>query len=335
MYGPADFPAGIDPLTGKPAVDAAMLERRPVAVKIQMFPRGQRPPWGISQADIVYDYYQNFGLTRLHALFYGQNAETVGPIRSARLLDIDLVSMYNSIFAFGSAEQRTYSRLFSKDFSTRLVVEGGASCPPMCRVEPDSYNYLVANTAELSKYISGKGVDNARPNLDGMSFASALPSGGQPMQQISVRYSISSYARWDYDPASGRYLRSQDVQEAFDSASEVYEPLVDRANNQQIAADNVVILFASHQYTFNTHPGPNEVVEIQLNGSGDGYAFRDGQVYQVTWNRPGTNTPVFLSLPDGTRYAFKPGTTWFQVVGRTTKIENSVAGVIRFVNGIP
>ena len=76
---------------------------------------------------IIFDYYQNFGLTRFHAIFYGSNAEQVGPVRSARLLDIDLVRMYQSVFAFGSAEQRTYSRLFNSDFAPRLVVEGNAN----------------------------------------------------------------------------------------------------------------------------------------------------------------------------------------------------------------
>ena len=42
---------------------------------------------GLSMADIVYDYYHNDGYSRLHAIFYGQDAELVGAIRSGRLLD--------------------------------------------------------------------------------------------------------------------------------------------------------------------------------------------------------------------------------------------------------
>jgi hypothetical protein len=300
-----------------------------------MFPRGQRPPWGVSLADIVFDYYQNFGLTRFHAIFYGQDAEVVGPIRSARLLDIDLVNMFRSIFAFGSAEQRTYSRLFNKDFASRLVVEGNTNCPPMCRLDPNGYNYLVANTAELSTYVSQQGVDNTRQNLDGMLFDPVIPAGGQPGQQVYVRFSISSYNNWSYDSASGRYLRFQDIQEAQDQASEAFEPLLDRANGQQIAADNVVILVVPHQYAFNTKPGPSEVIDILLNGSGPAYAFRDGQVYVLTWNRPGANAILTLTYPDGTPYAQRPGNTWFQVVGRSSQITQPDAQVWRFQHMIP
>lgn len=319
--------------------DFMLLERRPLAVKIQMFPRGQRPPWGISLADIVFDYYQNFGLTRFHAIFYGQNAETVGPIRSARLLDLQLVNMYKTIFAFGSAEQRTYSKLFGAEFAPRLVVEGLAKCPPMCRVEPNSYNYLVTNTADLETYAEQQGVDNVRQNLDGMSFAAIPPANGQGGQQLFVRHSISAYNNWSYDPASGRYLRFQDTQEAYDLQSETYEPLIDRLNGQQIAADNVVVLIAIHKYAFGSQPGLNEVIDITLSGSGPAYAFRDGQAYQVTWNRPSTEAALFLTFPDGTQFPLKPGNTWFEVVGKSSKITTDTAsppgGIWHFQHVIP
>jgi hypothetical protein len=334
-YGPQNFPANIDPLTGKTVGDPSLLERRPLAVKIQLFPRGGRPPWGVASADVVYDYYQNFGLTRLHAIFLSHNSETVGPIRSARLLDQSLVSMYQSIFAFGSAEQRTYSRLFGADYASRLVVEGNTNCPPLCREDPNGSNYLVTNTDQLSAYASTKGVDNVRQNLDGMYFNNSTPAGGQPVKQMFVRFSISAYAFWDFNPDSGRYLRYQDTQEANDAQTENYAPLPDRITGEQLAADNVVVVYAPHQYAFNTKPGVSEVVDILLTGSGPGYAFRDGQMFQVTWNRPGKNSVLFLTLPDGSPYAMKPGNTWYEVIGQSSKLENPSPDIFRFLHYIP
>jgi hypothetical protein len=334
-YGPQSFPANIGPLTGKTAGDPALLERRPLAVKIQLFPRGGRPPWGVASADVVYDYYQNFGLTRLHAIFLSHNAETVGPIRSARLLDQSLVSMYKSIFAFGSAEQRTYSRLFGADFANRLVVEGNTNCPPLCREDPNGANYLVTNTDQLSAYASSKGVDNIRQNLDGMYFNAKTPAGGQPIKQIFVRFSISAYNFWDFNPDTGRYLRYQDTQEANDSQTENYAPLPDRLTGEQLAADNVVVVYAPHQYAFNTKPGPSEVVDILLTGSGPAYAFRDGQVFPVTWNRPNKDSVLFLTSADGSPYALKPGNTWFEVIGQSSRLETPSPDIWRFLHYIP
>ena len=296
-YGPSDFPQNVNPLTGKEISDPQLLERRPVAVKVQMFHRGQRPPWGVSMADIVYDYYNNFGLTRFHAIFLGQNVEQVGPVRSARLLDIDLVSMYRSVFAFANAEQRTYSKLFNQSFYKQLIVEGNGHCPPMCRIEPETNNFLVANTAGLGHRAAEQGTDNVRQNLDGMRFNSTAPTGGQAGTQITTRHSISAYSRWDFDPANGRYLRFQDTQEANDPANETFEPLIDRLNNQQIATDNVVVIVAPHKYAFGTKSGPNEVIQIELQGTGPAYAFRDGQVFQLNWNRTGEDLILDSELP--------------------------------------
>ncbi|UCD43431.1 MAG: DUF3048 domain-containing protein, partial [Chloroflexota bacterium] len=82
-YGPDNFPNDVNPLTGLIAEDFQSLDKRPVAVKINIVPRnGTRPPWGLTDADIVFDYYQNNGYTRFHTIFYGEEAELAGPIRS-------------------------------------------------------------------------------------------------------------------------------------------------------------------------------------------------------------------------------------------------------------
>jgi len=334
-YGPTDFPSDVNPLTGKKVSNPELLDRRPLAVKVQIFPRGQRPAWGVSLADIVYDYYQNNGLTRLHTVFYEQDSETVGPIRSARLPDIPLINMYKSIFAFGSAESRTIDRLYNQDFADRLIMEGYDSCPPMCRVDPNGFNYLVTNTAELSAYASSQGIDNTRQNLDGMSFNQIAPTGGQLATQLSVRVSISAYSRWDYNATNGKYLRFQDTVEAYDQASEGYEAFTDRLTDQQVSADNVVVLLATYNYAFGTKPGTGEVINIKLTESGKAYAFREGQVFEVKWQNPTSDDLLTLINPDGSLYPFKPGNTWFHIIGQSSKVGNLEDGIWRFEMLIP
>jgi hypothetical protein len=330
-YGPGNYPTGVNPLTGLRVADPALLERRPVAVKVQIFPRGQRPPWGISLADIVYDYYQNNGLTRFNAIFYGNNAQQVGPVRSARYFDDNILRMYKAIFAFGGADRHVLDRLFSADYYDRLVVEGSSTCPALCRTDPNGFNYLIADTQELGKYIAGKGIANTRQDLEGMSFQYSPPAGGVPAQQIYNRYSISAYNRWDYDPASGRYLRFQDTQEDTTGIDEAYDPLTDRSTGVQVAADNVVILFATH----NPDEGSKTRIDINLTGSGPAIAFRDGLRYDAQWNRTALDSVLSLTNPDGTPFSFKHGSTWFQVMGQYSKIEERSPGVWRFENRLP
>jgi hypothetical protein len=76
--------------------------------------------WGISAADLVFEYYTEFGTTRFAAIFYGQNPQMVAPIRSARWMDMHLVRMYNSILVFGSAYDDLLKALFNASFANEF-----------------------------------------------------------------------------------------------------------------------------------------------------------------------------------------------------------------------
>jgi hypothetical protein len=333
-YGPIDFPENINPLTGLEVNDSDMLERRPVAIKVNIVPRNStRPPWGISAADIVYEFYHNDGYTRFHTIFLGEEATEVGPIRSARLPDDYLIKMYKSIFAYGSADPRINYRLFGSDYSNRLVLEGGrrALCPPtdatpLCRYDPNGYDLLLGGTEEIHAFAQSQGVDDTRQDLDGMLFKMQVPSAGKSADQITVRYSGDSYNRWDYDPVLGKFLHS--VDDVYDEGGgEVFAPLIDRSNNEQIAAENVVILLMPHSYY---RKPPSEIIDIQFEGSGKAYAFRDGNVYELQWNIPAPGSMISLTFPDGTPYSFKPGKTWFQIMGQYSTVTGPETGAWRF-----
>lgn len=324
-YGPSNFPSGVDPLTGLEVVDPALLDRRPMLIKVQNLPRNSRPQWGLSLADIVFEYYTEEGTTRFAALFYGNDAKMVGPIRSGRFIDAHLVRGYKAVFAFGSAFKAEMERYLNSEFANRLVVEGSST--PLTRYDPNGFNYLMVNTADLNAYATKKGI-NGRQDLNGMSFNPTVPGAGQPATQAIVRYSSAIFNRWDYDPASGTYLRFSDAaDDTSGGQNEQYAQLTDRLTNQPISADNVVILYVTHElYSVN-------IYDILLSGSGDAYAFRDGQVYQVKWHRNDTDV-VSLTNPDDTAFAFKPGTTWFEVVGTRSTIEQTSQGW-RFLHLMP
>ena len=98
--GPWDYPYGINPLTGLPYPNEQALERRNLIVKISNWPPKVRPQRGINQADLVYEYEAEGGVTRFAAIFRNNAPKQVGSIRSARLLDIELISMYAALLAY-------------------------------------------------------------------------------------------------------------------------------------------------------------------------------------------------------------------------------------------
>jgi hypothetical protein len=338
-YGPNNFPGNVNPLTGSFVADSDLLDKRPVAMKINIVPRtGTRPPWGLSNADIVYDYYQNSGYTRFHTIFYGEDTELAGPIRSARFPDHSLIRMHKSIFAYGSADPLINERLFGSEYSDRLVLEGGGSrlCPPgggspLCRFDPQGYDFLLGGTSEIHDFVKNQGVDDSRQNLDGMYFNLEIPDDGQVGNQVTIRYSGDDYVLWEYDPSSDKYLRFQD--DSFDQGEgETFAPLIDRNNEEQITADNVVVLLMEHSYY---RKPPSEIVEILMSGSGPAYIFRNGMAYEVRWNIPAPDSVLFLTYPDGTPFPYNPGNTWYQVVGQYSTISNPEEETWRFEFLIP
>jgi hypothetical protein len=310
-YGPTGFPADVDPLTGMKVDDPALLDRRPILVKVSNLPRSVRPQWGLSLADIVYEYYTEAGSTRFAAIFYGKDAEMVGPIRSGRFFDDNLVRGYKAIFAFGSAYVVEMDRFLSSDYAGRIVIQGDNS--PLFRYDPNGFNYLLANTSDVSAYITNRGISNGRQDLDGMTFNLQTPANGLGGNQVIVRYSGSIYNRWDYDPASGKYLRFSDTLDDFDVQNEQYEQLTDRLTGLPITADNIVVAYAEHDVFYTDSEG-NKIYDILFTGTGKAVLFRDGQAFTARWHREANNV-VSLTDADGNPIAFKPGVTWFEVVG--------------------
>jgi len=315
-YGPTDFPPDINPLTGL-HTDTSLLDRRPLLIKVSNLPREIRPQSGLSRADIVYEYYTEEGTTRFIAIYYGQDAEQVGSVRSARFFDEHIIRMYRGFFVFGSGDKRVRDRLYSSDFADRLIVEWQVDCPALCRPDPVT-NLLMANTTALHEYVRDQGLSDERQDLNGMYFHLQPPEEGQPAERVYAWYSVAIYNRWDYDPPSGRYYRYVDVENALDGQPEVYKPLRDALGDVPIAADNVVILLMPHTF-YSTSP---EIVEMYFYESGPAYAFRDGQVYELEWVRANEAGLYSLYTKDGDEYAFKPGNTWFEVMGIDTKIND-------------
>lgn len=344
--GPTGFAADVDPLTGLEVKDPTVLNRRPVVIKVENIPRAHRPQWGLSLADIVYEYYTEFGATRFAAVFYGTDAEQVGPIRSGRFFDSNIVEMYKGVFVYGSAYPPVQGRFFSSTFARRLILETNKSCPALCRTDPNGQNLLVANTAEMGAYLNLRGVDNTQQNLDGMLFKMPAPGGGDAAKQLYVRYSGAIYNRWDYDPLSGKYLRFSDKQDDVNRSNEVYEPLTDRLTSKPVAVENVVTLCVPHAYFVKRDDA--EVLEIYLNnnapstvscdgqtytgGTGPAFIARDGKIYKVTYKRENRDSVLTLLNADGTPFPFKPGQTWFEVVGASSKVEQQEDGSWRFTH---
>jgi hypothetical protein len=243
------------------------------------------------------------------ALYYGKDSKKVGPMRSARFVDAQLVPMYQGILGFVSA----YVTIFTKIMNTlgsRAITEAPGTCPAVC---DDGRNIVIsvfADTKALTALSTKNGVDNKKPNLDGMRFDPAAPKGGKPGDDLLVQYSFYNRGEWRFDKASGTYLRW--IENVDDKNNLTMIPLVDSLDNKQLAFNNVVVLYA---YYIQYAPSEHDITMQDQTAGRKAILFRDGAAYEGVWKSAGAGKPIQFFDAKGQPLAFKPGNSWFVITG--------------------
>ena len=310
LLGEYDFPTNMDPLTGLTVSDPSILNRRPVLVKVSNFPRYGRPHAGLSYADMVFEYYIGEETNRFLALFYSQDAPKIGPVRSGRLVDPQLVNMYGGLLVYGNADPQV-DGIILKILGDRALSFNDVNCPVMCGTATHTVAGVFANSSEATQYAARTGVSNDRQNLQGMIFDPKPPVSDQTATMIGVQYSTLDRGEWHYDPTTGKYLRWIESADGNDNNIPM-EPLVDRLNGQQLAFSNVIIAFATYiEYAPTLHE-----IEIWKNTLGQrAVLFRDGVMVEGTWRTEEYDHPMHFYNQWGIPMALKPGTTWIVIAG--------------------
>ncbi len=330
------LPTDLDPLTGLPAADPSLLERRPLAIKVANYPRYIRPQSGLTLADNVYEYYIEGGLTRFIAVFYGNTSEWVGPVRSGRYFDENIQRMYQAFLVFKFADPRVLDHFKLSDFSQFIVVPTLGSCPPF-RLLPERhievYNNSYFYTPDWEGCIERNDLDNNRPVIRSGFFNDLVPISELQGTQIYTYYSDYSYNYWSYNPETQRYARYQETDDIHDGKLETYEPLMDRVTATAVHASNVVVLLASYTFS-NTFDKEDEVYKVDLTGSGEAYVFRDGVGIVARWHRTNKDQPLLLTAENGTTLDLRPGITFYEVVGSQSYVDQD-AGEWHFHHATP
>ncbi len=312
----------INPLTGVAVDDPSRLERRPVMIKVSNFPRLGRPHAGLSFADIVFDYFIGYGTNRFLAVFYGQDSPSIGPVRSGRRVDAQLVTMYSGVLGYGSADHDTDEVIVSR-LGKYAISNLEAPFPVYDGVDTHDVMGVFANSQAFSQFVNEQGLENDRPDLPNMVFSDAAPINGQPGEKLTVLFNYYNRAEWRYDHKSGKYLRWIEYME--DDLGTEYEmiPLVDRVTDKQLAFSNVIVIFARYN---ELAPSAHEI-DIWGNDRGQkAYFFRDGVMTKGKWKAKNDSDPMEFLTEDGQSYPLKPGNTWIVIMGLNSPFDETKSG---------
>ena len=307
--GPDSYPPNVNPLTGLVVDDPAVLNRRPLAIKVSNDPLA-RPQSGLSFADLVFEHYAEGMVTRFTALFYSQAPERVGSVRSGRLLDLEIVPMYDAIYAASGFSDGVRQRMEQANWRDRNFSGPEYGPPYLIRIEDPDVAFehtLFAVPAELWRLADERGVNQPPDLTPGMAFDSTPPAGGTPASVLIFDFGpSSSRVRWEYDPTTGKYLRWNGD-----------EPHIDALTGEQLAVENIIAVGAMHVETDiieDSFGGGHYSIEIQVWGEGPLSVFRDGQRFEGRWARWDPETMLAFTDLDGNTMYLKPGQSWFEMV---------------------
>lgn len=309
--GPDVYPSEVNPLTGLHLENPFAIYHRPMIVKIVNAPDEARPQWGLMQADIIWEYLIAGGDTRFAAIYYANEPELVGPIRSMRLVDFDIAQHYRALVVTSGMADGTWEALRNEPDLLARTISGGGPCPPLCRetsIDRAIEFTLVGSVPKLRDYAGVANQYAEEQALSGMAFALRVPDGGRDVEKVSIHYHNTTI---DYHFAADRqvWLRDQNG-----------EPHTDAVTEKQLYFENILIIETEHivaPYTAEGYWGyTNFAYHAPLIGTGRIIMLRDGRYFEGYWRRD--DESEFLQFYDesGAFLPFKPGRTMFNLVPR-------------------
>src|SRR5574341_889819 len=305
-------PAATPTPTPSPRPTATSVPPTPFVYGPENLIRGINPQTGLSYADMLFEEYVEGGWTRFAAIFYSQGVDHVGSVRSVRLVDFQLAQAYDALLVFSGGSQGVLELLRQEPIYPLNTIspQFGYGEPYFVRFPRAGLDFehtLFTDTALLWQWANDRNVRKQPYFLEspGMSFSDAPLQGGTPAAHASVTYARTT-ATWQFDPASGLYLRWTDG-----------IPHVDSLTVQQLAFANVVILSAYHE-EIDILPekffGTEESLYIELVGDGPITLLRDGRAYEGRWQRAAGKSMLTFADINGDVLYLKPGKTFIHII---------------------
>lgn len=289
---PEDF--DLAPLTGERTAVGGLASPS-LAAKIDNHPRA-RPQIGIDRADIVFEELVEGGLTRYVAVWHSDVPAEIGPIRSIRPMDPDIVSPLRGIIAYSGGQSRfidmmrateVYNAIHGQPDTSAVILRGGRA--------PAPHNVIVRAPQLISQH-----AQLAAPQQH-FAFAADLASAsasrdGAPAASASLVFGSLATPSWAWDAGSSTWLRSM-TGGAPDLA----------ADGARLSAVNLVIMRVPVTVI-------QDIPTTQMIGSGEAWVMTGGKALAATWSKPERNAPVRLVAADGLVVRLAPGNTWVELV---------------------
>jgi Protein of unknown function (DUF3048) N-terminal domain/Protein of unknown function (DUF3048) C-terminal domain len=261
-----------------------------LAVKIDNAPAA-RPQTGLGAADVVYAEQVEGGLSRLMAVYATRFPEAVGPVRSARESDLELLRQFTRpTLAFSGAQRKLLP-----------LIDGAPLDPePPGRAASGAYYRGTDRAAPHNLYLRP---DRLMPSAPGAAALTtgfrrgAAPAGGTPETSRTVRHPAARFTfTWSAD--RDRWLVSMDGTPAVTTDGGRLAPAT-------VVVQYVTVRASAYHDTLGNNTPYTETV-----GSGRAEVLRGGRSYDVRWERERAGDGTEFTGADGAPVNFADGQVW-------------------------
>ena len=289
----ASPPAGPStaPLRGTP-VDPAAAEHPSLAVKIDNHPAA-RPQIALERADLVFEELVEGGLTRYAALWHSDVPDEVGPVRSIRPMDPDILTSFGGIVAYSGGQPQFVQAMQDTGLLNLIHDQDDSAVFERVTDRDAPHNVVLAAAEAVDLHADIAPPPRQFDYADSAATAGAAETGA-PTTTIIARFSESGERSWSWDAAAG-YLRSQDGSADLDTTG------------AQLRSTNVVVLRVDVDRS-------TDVPRTILSGSGEAWVSTNGSTMPATWFKDGAAAPIRLADANGATVDLAPGNTWIELV---------------------
>ncbi|MFP7835217.1 DUF3048 domain-containing protein [Marisediminicola sp. LYQ134] len=296
----APAPTEFAPLRGT-SVEPGSLEGASLSAKIDNHPDA-RPQVGLDTADVVFEELVEGGMTRYVGVWHSDMPEVLGPVRSIRPMDPDIVSPFGGIIAYSGGQERFVALM--QQTGVHNAIHGQPDTASTFYRTDDKrapHNVLVK-----AREVASEHTDLAPPAQQ-FAFARDAASAtatrhGEPTASLSYAFSPQVSGSWTWDAAAETFARAQSGAPDVDAAGD------------QLEATNVVVLRVA--VTID-----QDIPKTELVGSGEAWVSSGGATVHGTWSKPDATSPVRLVDDHGAVVRLAPGTTWFELVPTEGSVE--------------
>ena len=290
------IPAVVFPLTGADATaaTAVQLTQPAIAVKIPNDSGHSRPQKNLEYADLVVEEYVEAGIPRLIGVFQSNYPEEVGPVRSMREMDPNIVGSFGGPLVFSGANK--YVVGYARGTGQVLIGQDlGGKGFFRTKDRPAPYN-LHVKIADVLAQSAGLVAPATHFNFAYPSTLATATATGTPATHLQLKLSRYGEPSWDWDEASSTWLRS-----------EFGDPDV-TVDGTRLAATNVIVMFVT---ILMSHDLP---VSQMIVSNSPGYIATGGKYIPILWSKADRTSPFVLTTADGKPVSLAPGKTWIELI---------------------